>query len=114
MRPCNELPRARLIAERFSTDHHELIVQPDAVELLPKLVRHYGEPFGDHSALPCFYLAELAREHVTVALNGDGGDESFAGYQRYTSNMLAARLEWLPASLRQTIAAAGAKVGREP
>ena len=80
----NELPRARLIADRFSTDHHELIVEPDAVELLPKLVRHYGEPFGDHSALPCFYLAELAREHVTVALNGDGGDESFAGYQRYT------------------------------
>ena len=59
-------------------------------------MRHYGEPFGDHSALPCFYLAELAREHVTVALNGDGGDESFAGYQRYTSNLLAARLEGLP------------------
>ena len=107
----NELPQARLIADRFSTDHHELIVQPDAVELLPKLVRHYGEPFGDHSALPCFYLAELAREHVTVALNGDGGDESFAGYQRYTSNLLATRLERLPASLRQTIAAAGARVG---
>ncbi len=110
----NELPRARLIADRFSTDHHELIVKPDAVELLPKLVRHYGEPFGDHSALPCFYLAELAREHVTVALNGDGGDESFAGYQRYTSNMLATRLERLPATLRQTIAAAGAMVGESP
>ncbi len=107
----NELPRARLIAERFSTDHHELIVEPDAIELLPKLVRHYGEPFGDHSALPCFYLAELAREHVTVALNGDGGDESFAGYQRYTSNMLAARFERLPESLRHSIAAAGARVG---
>jgi asparagine synthase (glutamine-hydrolysing) len=110
----NELPRARLIADRFSTDHHELVVQPNAIELLPKLVRHYGEPFGDHSALPCFYLAELAREHVTVALNGDGGDESFAGYQRYTSNMLAARLDRLPASLRRTIAAAGAKVGESP
>ena len=97
----NELPRARLVAERFATDHHELMVEPDAVELLPKLVRHYGEPFGDHSALPCFYLAELAREHVTVALNGDGGDESFAGYQRYASNRLAARLERLPAPLRR-------------
>lgn len=107
----DELPRARLIAERFSTDHHELIVEPDAVELLPKLVRQYGEPFGDHSALACFYLAELAREHVTVALNGDGGDESFAGYQRYTSNVLAARFERLPAPLRGAVAAAGARVG---
>ena len=107
----NELPRARLIADRFSTDHRELIVNPDAVALLPKLVRQYGEPFGDHSALPCFYLAELAREHVTVALNGDGGDESFAGYQRYTSNLLAARLERLPASLRGAIAAAAARAG---
>ena len=107
----NELPRARLIADRFSTDHRELIVNPDAVELLPKLARQYGEPFGDHSALPCFYLAELAREHVTVALNGDGGDESFAGYQRYTSNLLAARLELLPASLRRAIATAGARAG---
>jgi asparagine synthase (glutamine-hydrolysing) len=107
----DELPRARLIAERFSTDHHELIVEPDAVELLPKLVRQYGEPFGDHSALACFYLAELAREHVTVALNGDGGDESFAGYQRYTSNVLAARFERLPAPLRGAIAAGGARVG---
>ncbi len=112
----DELPRARLVAERFATDHHELIVEPGAVELLPKLVRQYGEPFGDHSALPCFHLAELAREHVTVALNGDGGDESFAGYQRYTSNMLAARLERLPAPLRRAVATAsgGLGAGRDP
>lgn len=103
----DELPRARLVAERFSTDHHELVVEPDAVELLPKMVRHYGEPFGDHSALPCFYLAEMAREQVTVALNGDGGDECFAGYQRYSSNQLAARMELLPAGLRRSLAAAG-------
>ena len=109
--PMNELPRARQLADHFSTDHHELVVEPDAVELLPKLVRHYGEPFGDHSALACFYLAELAREHVTVALNGDGGDECFAGYQRYTTNVLAARLEWLPSQLRRTIAAAGSRLG---
>jgi asparagine synthase (glutamine-hydrolysing) len=107
----DELPRARLIADRFSTDHSELIVEPDAIELLPKLVRHYGEPFGDHSALPCFYLAELARSEVTVALNGDGGDESFAGYQRYTSNLLAARLERLPATLRRAVAAAADHAG---
>lgn len=103
----DELPHARLVAERFSTDHHELVVEPDAVELLPKMVRHYGEPFGDHSALPCFYLAEMAREHVTVALNGDGGDECFAGYQRYSSNLLASRFERLPAGLRASLAAAG-------
>lgn len=107
----NELPRARLVAERFGTDHNELIVEPNAVELLPKLVRHYGEPFGDHSALACFYLAELARGQVTVALNGDGGDESFAGYQRYTSNMLAARLDRLPAPLRGALGAAGSRLG---
>jgi asparagine synthase (glutamine-hydrolysing) len=103
----DELPRARLVAERFATDHHELVVEPDAVELLPKMVRHYGEPFGDHSALPCIYLAEMARAEVTVALNGDGGDECFAGYQRYSSNLLAARAEALPAPLRRRLAAAG-------
>lgn len=107
----NELPRARLVAERFATDHHELIVEPDAISLLPKLVRHFGEPFGDHSALPCFYLAELAREQVTVALNGDGGDESFAGYQRYTSNLLAARFDGLPSGLRRAVSRAGTSLG---
>ncbi len=103
----DELPRARKIAELFGTEHHELVVEPDAVELLPKMVRHYGEPFGDHSALPSFYLAEMAREHVTVALNGDGGDECFAGYQRYSSQLLAARLERVPAGLRNSLAALG-------
>jgi len=101
----DELPRARRVAERFGTEHNELVVEPDAIAMLPKLVRHYGEPFGDHSALACFYLAELARGQVTVALNGDGGDESFAGYQRYSSNLLAARLDRLPAGLRRAIAA---------
>lgn len=112
----NELPRARLVAERFGTEHHELIVEPDAIETLPKLVRHYGEPFGDHSALACFHLAQLAREHVTVALNGDGGDESFAGYQRYSTNLLAARLERLPTALRRGLAAtsAGLPAARDP
>ena len=108
----NELPRARLVAERFSTDHHELRRRARCrFDLLPKLVRHYGEPFGDHSALPCFYLAELAREHVTVALNGDGGDESFAGYQRYTTNLLASQLDALPAALRRRSARAGSGLG---
>ncbi len=69
------------------------MVEPDAIEMLPKIVRHYGEPFADSSAIPSFYLAELTRRHVTVALNGDGGDESFAGYTRYVGNLMARRLE---------------------
>ena len=97
----DELRYARKIAELFGTDHHEFVVRPDAVEMLPKIVRHYGEPFADSSAIPSFYLAELTRQHVTVALNGDGGDELFAGYTRYVSNRLAAGLERLPAPLRR-------------
>ncbi len=107
----NELPHARLIARKFATDHHELIVRPDAAEMLPQIVRQYGEPFADHSALPCFHLARFAREHVTVALNGDGGDESFAGYQRYTTNLALAELDRLPLALRR---AAGAAARRAP
>ena len=79
----NELPHARAVAERYATDHHEFVVKSNAAEVLPKLVRHYGEPYADSSALPSYYLAKLTREHVTVALNGDGGDEFFAGYDRY-------------------------------
>ena len=87
----NELPQARLVAERFATEHHEYVVEPDAVEILPRIVRHYGEPFADPSAVPSFYVAEMARREVTVALNGDGGDETFAGYSRYAANVLLAR-----------------------
>jgi asparagine synthase (glutamine-hydrolysing) len=79
----NELPHARAVANRYGTEHHEFVVKANAAEVLPKLVRHYGEPFADSSALPTYYLAKLTREHVTVALNGDGGDEFFAGYDRY-------------------------------
>ena len=97
----NELPQARRVAAAFATDHHEMIVRPDAVDILPTMVRHYGEPFADSSAIPSFYLAQFARRHVTVALNGDGGDESFAGYQRYTTSMLLAHLDRLPAAWRR-------------
>src|SRR5205823_10229608 len=75
----NELPEARLVAERYGTDHHEFIVTPNAIEVLPLLVRHYGEPFADSSSLPTFYVSKLTSEHVTVALSGDGGDENFCG-----------------------------------
>ena len=97
----DEFRFARLIAQRFATDHHEFVVEPQALEIMPKLARHYGEPFADPSAIPSFYLAELTSQHVTVALNGDGGDESFAGYRRYIGNHIAARMAWLPRTLRR-------------
>ena len=102
----NELPHARRVAELFGTDHYEFLVHADAVEVLPRLIRHYGEPFADASAIPSFYLAEMTRRHVTVALNGDGGDESFSGYTRYVSNRLAEQLDRLPAPLRRMAATA--------
>ncbi len=80
----NELKYAKIVAEKFKTDHTEFIVKPNAIELLPMLVRQYEEPYADSSALPTYYVSKLTREHVTVALNGDGGDENFAGYGRYS------------------------------
>ncbi len=79
----NELPYARMIAERYGTDHHEFIVTPDAQAIFPELVWHYNEPFADSSAIPTYYVSKMARQHVTVVLSGDGGDENFAGYPRY-------------------------------
>ena len=97
----DELRFARRVAQRFATDHHELIVEPQAIEIMPKLARHYGEPFADASAIPSFYLAEMTSRHVTVALNGDGGDESFAGYRRYISSEILGQLGRLPLSVRR-------------
>ena len=85
----NELPYARLIADRFSTEHREFIVKPDALEVLPEIIGCCGEPFADSSVIATYYLARMSRKEVTVALNGDGGDESFAGYQRYAAGKLA-------------------------
>ncbi len=104
----SELPNARLVAERFGTDHHELVVRPDDVSLIPRIVRHYGEPFADTSSLPSFQVAEMTSREVTVALNGDGGDESFAGYRRYVAGARSERLaRLLPGPVRAAIAAAG-------
>jgi asparagine synthase (glutamine-hydrolysing) len=88
----NELSRARLVAQRYGTDHHELVVRPDAVELLPKLVEAFDEPFGDSSALPTYLVSELAAGHVKVALSGEGGDELFGGYYTYVADLLARRV----------------------
>ncbi len=79
----SELPYARQAAHAFGTDHTEFIVKPDMADVLPKLAQHYGEPFGDCSAFATYFLARETRRKVTVALNGDGGDENFAGYRRY-------------------------------
>lgn len=94
----DETVHARRIAQLWNTEHHEFTVAPNALEILPRLVRHYGEPYADSSAVPTFYVAQLTRANVTVALNGDGGDESFAGYERYLGNRLAARVQGLSGS----------------
>jgi asparagine synthase (glutamine-hydrolysing) len=83
---------AREVSQLFDTDHHEFVVAPQAMEVLPKLIWHFGEPFADNSAVPTYYVSQMAREHVTVALNGDGGDENFGGYGRYITTRLADRL----------------------
>jgi asparagine synthase (glutamine-hydrolysing) len=85
----NELEYARLVARTYGTDHREFIVRPDAIELLPKLIWHYDQPFADSSAIPSYLVAQLTREHVTVALTGDGGDELFAGYGRFAAARVA-------------------------
>lgn len=79
----NELNYARLLAKKYKTEHHEMILEPESIDLLPKLVSSYDEPFADSSAIPTYYVSKFAREYVTVALSGDGGDELFAGYDSY-------------------------------
>ncbi len=88
----NELPYARQIATYFGTDHHEEIVRPDAVAILEKLAWYFDEPFADSSAVPTYYVCQVARNKVTVALSGDGGDENFAGYRRYYFDLLENQL----------------------
>jgi asparagine synthase (glutamine-hydrolysing) len=93
----SELPYARRIAKHFGTDHHEFVVRPDLISVLPQLVWAYDEPFADSSMLPTYYVSKLAREHVTVVLTGDGGDEMFAGYRHYERELAISRL---PAVMR--------------
>jgi asparagine synthase (glutamine-hydrolysing) len=83
---------ARAVAERYATRHEEVVLEPDAADVLPRLATTFDEPLGDEAALPTFLICEHARRHVTVALSGDGGDESFAGYERYAAMRLAARV----------------------
>jgi asparagine synthase (glutamine-hydrolysing) len=92
----DELRYARMVADRYATDHEEYVVEPDAVAVLPRLLWHYGEPFADPSAIPTYYVAQLARRKVSVALTGDGGDECFLGYPRYRAMRYLAQLDRWP------------------
>ena len=95
----DERAHARFVAEWLGCEHHEEVVTPDATEVAPRLVEHFGEPFADSSALPCWYLARMARRHVTVALSGDGGDELFAGYRRHLAARAAALVARVPGAV---------------
>ena len=101
----DERSYARMAAEHLQTEHHEQVVEPSALEILPKLIRQYDEPFADSSAIPMMYLSEMTRQHVTVALSGDGGDELFAGYERYRAVQVAQKFDRLPRLLQKAIAA---------
>jgi asparagine synthase (glutamine-hydrolysing) len=100
----NEIAFAREVARLFATEHHEHVVRPNALEVLDKLVWHYDEPFADSSAVPTYYVSWVARQHVTVALGGDGGDENFAGYRRYLFDSFENRLrQYVPETLRRRL-----------
>ncbi len=97
----DESPFGRLAANHLQTCHHEFTVEPDAAQILPKLLWHFDEPFGDNSAISTYYVAQIAREHVKVVLTGDGGDELFGGYPRYRTAHAMGQLELLPGWLRR-------------
>jgi asparagine synthase (glutamine-hydrolysing) len=98
---------ARKLAEWYGTDHHELVVTPSAIDVLPTLAWHFDEPFADSSAIPSFYVAKMSRERVTVVLNGDGGDEIFGGYRRYVAMARTRRIS-LPVAVRPPLERLGA------
>jgi asparagine synthase (glutamine-hydrolysing) len=95
---------ARIAAEHLGTQHHELRVRSDSLEILPRLVWHFDEPFADSSAIPTYFVSQATRQHVTVALTGDGGDELFAGYPRYRTVEQLGKFDRLPGWLRRLAA----------
>lgn len=99
----NELYYARLVAQKYKTEHHDIVVHPDSVELIQKLVHHYDEPFADSSAIPTYIVSEFAVKHVKVALSGDGGDEFFAGYDVVGNMLRHAYVDNIPGPLRKLI-----------
>jgi asparagine synthase (glutamine-hydrolysing) len=102
----DELDHARTVANHFGTEHHEFVVRPDGLSILDRLIAHFDEPFADSSAIPTWYVSEVARRHVTVVLSGDGGDELFGGYDRYLPHPAVARFDRLPLPGRRQLAAA--------
>ncbi|HEY8131147.1 MAG TPA: asparagine synthase (glutamine-hydrolyzing) [Thermoanaerobaculia bacterium] len=106
----NELPYARAVAQHFSTDHHERVVGPDVVGLLQQIAWHLDEPFGDASAIPTFLVSQAAAEHVKVVLSGDGGDELFAGYDKYRVEQRERRYSRLPHLARRALRHIGASL----
>ncbi len=103
----SELDHARRVAEQFGTEHHELILRPDVVQIAEDLAWYLDEPFGDTSAIPTYMVSKLASEHVTVVLTGDGGDEVFAGYDKYVTEQRERRYDRVPATLRKALGAVG-------
>lgn len=99
----SELKYAKNIAHRFNTDHHEFIVKPKALEILPLLVERYGEPYADASCIATYYVSCQTKQYVTVALNGDGGDESFAGYERYQAMLIANAYQRVPQAVKNIV-----------
>jgi len=99
----NELEYARAVSKHFNTEHYEFIIKPDAVDLVEKLVKNLDEPFGDFSIFPTYLVSKMAREYVTVALSGDGGDELFAGYDTYIADWVARHYQKVPAVIRKSI-----------
>lgn len=99
----NELRYARNIAKCFNTDHKEFIVKPNALDVLPALVEHYGEPFADSSCIPTYYVSKMSKQYVTVVLSGDGADELFAGYERYEAMIYSEAFNRLPTFLKKNI-----------
>ncbi|MER3431052.1 MAG: asparagine synthase (glutamine-hydrolyzing) [Blastocatellia bacterium] len=99
----SELKYARAVARHVGAEYNEFIVRPNALEVLPLLIDHYGEPYADSSAIPTYYVSRETRKSVTVALNGDGGDESFAGYERYFAMLLADRYRSIPIFVRKAL-----------
>jgi asparagine synthase (glutamine-hydrolysing) len=102
----DELPHARRVAEFLGTEHHEFVVRPDALTILERLAWHFDEPFADASAIPTWYVSQIASEHVTVVLSGDGGDELFGGYDRYLPHPRVARFDRRARAVGRALAAA--------
>jgi asparagine synthase (glutamine-hydrolysing) len=107
----DELEHARRVANHFGTEHHEFVVKPDAIQILDALVSHFDEPFADSSAIPTWYVSEMARKHVTVVLSGDGGDELFGGYDRYVPHPRVVAFDrYSPRAVRRVAAIAAAQL----